>query len=261
MLFAVFIGVGVFAGILSAMLGIGGGQVLVPCLLVALGTSVPGDYLMKTVLATSLATIPFTGGFAAYQQYRAGNVDFSKVRKLAVGVIVGALAGGLAAPFVRAGILKGLFVAFAFYIGLQMLVGRHPKFKSSFNARSATVAGTITGAFSSWIGIGGGAIVVPYLLAVGTEVKKATGISSAVGVVVAASASAGYAWAAHLQDISLPNQWGFIHGPAFAGIVTGSVFGVLIGMRLAKIAPAPVIKRLFAITLLAAGAKMLSSFF
>lgn len=254
--YGVFAGIGVVAGILSALLGIGGGQVLVPCLLAALGTSLSGDMLMKTVLATSLATIPFTGGWTAYQQSRAGNVDTAKVGRLALGVVAGALLGGFAAPWVPGDVLKAIFCVFAFYVSLQMLAGRHPRFESGWSSRSATIAGAATGALSSWVGIGGGAVVVPYLLAVGEPVARATGISSAVGVVVAASATLGYAWSALAQSVSLPHQLGFVHLPAAAGVVGGSFFGVLIGMRLARAVPTLWVKRLFAVTLLAAGVKM-----
>ena len=252
----IFMAVGLFAGVLSGMLGIGGGQVLVPCLLAVLAGSVPEPYLMKTVLATSLATIPFTGGWAAYQQSRDGNVDLAKVRKLAFGVVAGALLGGLAAPFVPSPFLKGLFSVFAFYVGIQMIIGKQPKFNAEFNDRNGAVAGAATGALSSWVGIGGGAVVVPFLLAVGEPVKKATGISSAVGVVVATAATAGYAWSAHAQAVHLPSQWGFIHLPALASVVVASFFGVLVGIRLARKVNALILKRMFAITLLAAGAKM-----
>lgn len=252
----IFMAVGLFAGVLSGMLGIGGGQVLVPCLLAVLAGSVPEAYLMKTVLATSLATIPFTGGWAAYQQSRAGNVDMSKVKKLALGVMVGALAGGVAAPYVPAPFLKGLFAAFAFYVGVQMIIGKQPKFNAEFSPKNGAIAGAATGALSSWVGIGGGAVVVPFLLAVGEQVKKATGISSAVGVVVAAAATAGYAWTAHAQGIHLPSQWGFVHIPALLAIVSASFFGVIAGVRLADKVNGLLLKRLFAITLLGAGARM-----
>lgn len=254
---AIFMAVGLFAGVLSGMLGIGGGQVLVPCLLAVLAGTVPEPYLMKTVLATSLATIPFTGGWATYQQSRDGNVDLGKVKKLTLGVVVGALIGGIAAPYLSAIFLKGLFCAFAAYVGIQMLVGKQPKFNAEFNQRNGALAGTATGALSSWVGIGGGAVIVPFLLAVGEPVKKATGISSAVGVVVAMSATVGYAWSAHLQGIHLPGQWGFVNTTALAWIVSGSFFGVLIGVKLAKKVPATALKRIFAITLLSAGAKIL----
>ena len=256
----IFMAVGLFAGVLSGMLGIGGGQVLVPCLLAVLASKVPEAYLMKTVLATSLATIPFTGGWAAYQQSRDGNVDLSKVKKLALGVVVGALAGGLAAPYVSAVFLKGLFAVFALYVGIQMIIGKQPSLSSAeFNHRNGAIAGASTGALSSWVGIGGGAVVVPFLLAVGEPVKKATGISSAVGVVVAAAATVGYAWSAHAQGVDLPGQWGFVHATALTAIVAGSFFGVLGGIKLAKKVNALLLKRLFAITLLAAGTKMIWS--
>jgi uncharacterized membrane protein YfcA len=255
----IFMAVGLFAGVLSGMLGIGGGQVLVPCLLAVLAGTIPEPFLMKTVLATSLATIPFTGGWAAYQQSRDGNVDFAIVRKLALGVVAGALAGGLAAPYVPAPFLKGLFAVFALYVGVQMIVGRQPKFNADFNGRNGAIAGAATGALSSWVGIGGGAVIVPFLLAVGQPVKKATGVSSAVGVVVAAAATAGYAWSAHAQGVHLPGQWGFVHVSALLTIVSASFFGVLAGVKMAKRVNALLLKRLFALTLLAAGLKMIWS--
>jgi uncharacterized membrane protein YfcA len=140
-----------------------------------------------------------------------------------------------------------------------MIVGRQPKFNADFNGRNGAIAGAATGSLSSWVGIGGGAVIVPFLLAVGQPVKKATGVSSAVGVVVAAAATAGYAWSAHAQGVHLPGQWGFVHVSAFLAIVSASFFGVLAGVKMAKRVNAILLKRLFALTLLAAGLKMIWS--
>lgn len=67
--YTLLLGVGVLAGVLSALLGIGGGLVL--------ASRIPEGELMKTAGATSLATIPFTGGWVAYQQHLRGFVDWT----------------------------------------------------------------------------------------------------------------------------------------------------------------------------------------
>ncbi len=185
-------------------------------------------------------------------------MDWLKVKQLAFGVVVGALVGGVGAPYVSASLLKGLFALFAAYVGLQMLAGRQPKIKAEFNAKSAAAAGAATGALSSWVGIGGGALIVPFLLGIGAPVKQATGISSAIGVPVALAASLGYAWSAPAQGVDLPGQLGFVHLAA-ACIVSTSLIGVFLGVKWAQKVPALALKRFFALTLLAAGAKMLVS--
>lgn len=256
---AVLLMLGVFAGVLSGMLGIGGGQVLVPILLIVLASSVPPEFLMKTVLATSLATIPFTGLLATYKQNKLGNVDFSVVKRMTLGVVVGALLGGLVAPYVPAVALKLVFALFALYVGVQMLLGKQPKLNVTFSARTSSIAGAMTGAISSWVGIGGGTVLVPFLLSVGVQLKRSVGISSAVGVVVALAASVGYALSAHLQAVVLPGQWGYVHIEALMGIVAGSLLGVPLGVALCQRVNAVLIKKIFALTLLIAGVKIAAS--
>lgn len=250
---------GLIAGVLSGLLGIGGGLVLVPCLLMAQAEL--GADPAKVALATSLATIPFTGGWAAFQQTRLGNVDFSKVKMLSFGVAIGAVAGSCTATLVPDVALRVTFVAFAVYVGFQMLMDAQPRIPVEFSAKSAAVAGLVTGALSSWVGIGGGTVVVPFLTSTGEPVKKAVGISSAVGVVVAAFASVGYAFGAwHLGDGgAAPGRLGYVHIAAFASIVPASLIGAYVGVRLGARVSAPRLKKIFAVVLLASAAKLLTS--
>ena len=80
-----------------------------------------------------------------------------------------------------------------------------------------------------------------------------------LGVVVALSACVGYALAAYGRDIHLPFQVGYVHVPATINIVVGSLIGVLLGMRIVERINASLLKKLFAVTLLLAGAKMAAS--
>lgn len=248
--------VGLSAGVLSGLLGIGGGIVLVPALFFVLSASLPVELVMKVALATSLATIPFTSAFAAWQQYKVGNSDYAKVKQLAPGVAVGAIFGGISATLVSSTLLKAVFCIFALYVGTQMLIGAQPRLKVTFNRSSAMFAGLITGAMSSWVGIGGGNILVPFLTSTGESIKKAAGITSPIGVVVALFATLGFAASALKQPINLPGLLGFVHVGGFFAIVSTSLIGVFFGVRLAEKVPAAVLKKIFAVLLLGTGLKL-----
>lgn len=251
--------VGLISGVLSGLLGIGGGLVLVPSMLVLQSTV--GSEATAVAVATSLACIAFTGAWSAYQQHALGNVDFEKVKKLSVGVAVGAVAGGFTAALMPGAVLKGVFCVFAFYVAGQMWLGAQPRMEIGFTTRSAAGAGLATGALSSWVGIGGGTIVLPFLTSTGEPVKKAIGISSAVGVPVALFASLGFAWSAWRSGISAPGRWGFIDLSALLWIVPTSLLGSYWGVRLGKRISAPFLKKIFAVVLLLSALKILHSIF
>ena len=249
--------VGSIAGVLSGLLGIGGGLVLVPSLLMLQHTQ--GSQATAVALATSLACIAFTGAWSAYQQHRLGNVDLAKVKKLSVGVAFGAIFGGFTAALMPGSVLKVIFCIFATYVAVQMLLEIQPRFSIEFTNRSAAGAGLATGALSSWVGIGGGTIVVPFLTSTGEPVKKAIGISSAVGVPVAVFASLGFAWSAWRSGVDAPGRLGFIDWTALISLVPASLVGSFVGVRLGTRIGAPLLKKIFAAILLLSAAKLLFS--
>lgn len=81
------VGIGLAAGFLSGVLGIGGGIVIVP-LLVALVAYAP-----KRAMATSLAAILFTAVAAAASHAQAGNVDWSYAALIGLPATAGAVLG------------------------------------------------------------------------------------------------------------------------------------------------------------------------
>ncbi len=114
-------------GLLTGLIGVGGGVLIVPVLVLALG------FKMHSAVATSLAIIIFTsiGGGAGYiitgigvpnlPDYSIGYVNLPTWFLLAVGSISMAQVGAIAAPRLPAKGLKYLFIAIAFYMGLRML--------------------------------------------------------------------------------------------------------------------------------------------
>ena len=84
----VFIAVGVVAGILAGMFGIGGGVVIVPALLVLAKMS------PEKATGTSLAALLLpVGALGAWQYYRSSFVDFRAALWIALGVLLGAWLG------------------------------------------------------------------------------------------------------------------------------------------------------------------------
>ncbi len=103
-----------FAGLVSALLGVGGGIVKVP--LMNLGMGVP----LRVATATSNLMIGITAASSAIVYFLRGGIDPYVAGPTAVGVFVGALAGSRAAPHIDVRILRLLFVVVLAYTALQM---------------------------------------------------------------------------------------------------------------------------------------------
>ena len=81
------VGIGLAAGFLSGMLGVGGGIVIVPLLIAA------AAYAPKAAMATSLAAILFTAVAAAASHAQAGNVAWADAAYVGLPAVAGAVGG------------------------------------------------------------------------------------------------------------------------------------------------------------------------
>jgi len=105
-----------FAGIVSALLGIGGGIIKVP--LMNLGMGVP----LRVATATSNMMIGITAAASAIIYVARGGIDAYSAAPTAIGVFLGASAGSRLAHRVDLRILRWLFVAVLVYTAIQMLL-------------------------------------------------------------------------------------------------------------------------------------------
>lgn len=107
---------GVAAGSLSGLVGIGGGIVIVPALMFGLGLS------QQTAQGTSLMVLAMpVVGLGAWQYYRNGHVDVPTALLIAAGFVVGGLFGGKLANQLPADTLRKVFAGLLIVVGVKLL--------------------------------------------------------------------------------------------------------------------------------------------
>jgi uncharacterized protein len=108
--------VGIAAGILGGLVGVGGGIIIVPALVYFLGFS------QKTAQGTSLGLIMLPVGIlGVLQYYKQGHVDFRVVGILAVGFLIGSFFGSKIALGLSQETVKKIFAVLMILIAIKML--------------------------------------------------------------------------------------------------------------------------------------------
>lgn len=123
--------IGLAAGFMSSMVGIGGGLVIVPALVVFYGMD------QKLAQGTSLLIIalPVTAA-GAYAYYKSGNADFKLSLIIASTFVIGGYFGGVLANKLDTTIVKKIFAVFLMLIAIKMLFIDKPKAKPGINPNS-----------------------------------------------------------------------------------------------------------------------------
>lgn len=257
-LFAMCLLLGSGVGLLAGLLGIGGGLVVVPALVWLLPRAgIDSGLVMHIALATSLASIVLTSGSSARNHIKLGNVDFSIVRGLAPGVIIGGLGGSIIAELVPTELLPKIFAVIVLLLALQMLLSMRFSSQRALPGTMATAcSGGVIGVVSSLAGIGGGSLTVPYLSWHGVEMRRAIGCASLSGALIAVAGMIGFITAG-VGDEALPAMSvGYVYLPALMGIVMTSVVTTRYGARLVSRLPTMTLKKIFAVFLLFISTKM-----
>jgi uncharacterized membrane protein YfcA len=258
-----YLAFGAVAGIIAGLLGVGGGIVVVPALYwFFTAQGFPQELIMKMALGTSLAAICFTSVSSFRAHHRRGAVDWSIVRAITPGILVGTFAGSCLADRLSTAFLKGFFVCFLYYVSFQMLLGMKPKPSRripGFWGVGGTGFGI--GAVSSLVGIGGGTMSVPFMVWCNVPMHAAVGTSAAIGFPIAVAGALGYIvnglGTENLPALSL----GYVSLPALVGVAAVSILTAPYGARLAHRLPVANLKRFFAVFLLAMATRMLWGMF
>ncbi|MGI8561294.1 MAG: sulfite exporter TauE/SafE family protein [Luteimonas sp.] len=252
---------GIAAGLLAGLLGVGGGLVLVVALAWLLPLhGVPQDAAMHAALATSLASIVLTGLASAHAHHRRGSVLWPTVRWMVPGLLLGGWLGSGAAMALDGGVLRRCVAVYCFLAALQLAFGRMRTGGGRDDVpegAAMSVAGVGIGAVSALVGIGGGSMTVPLLVWRGVAAVHAVGTSSACGVAIGLASGLGYALNAP-PGVRPTHAVGYVYLPAAIGVAITSIFAAPLGTRLAHAISGSALRRVFAVFLVVVGVGLLA---
>lgn len=252
---------GVFAGLVAGLLGVGGGIVVVPMLIIAFEAQGFSDsVLTHMAIATSLGTIVFTSLSSIWSHHQNGAVLWKVFQPIALGIMLGAVLGVFTVIQLDGQLLKRLIGIFAVIVALRMLSKRSASGKAPIPSRLILgVAGSVIGWVSSMFGIGGGTLSVPFLSRCDIDMKKVVGTAAACGLPIAIFGAGTNMFVG--QGVSDRPDWsiGYIYLPALLGVVVASVYFAKVGAKLAHRIPSEKLRSLFAVLLLLVGVRFLWS--
>ncbi len=188
--YAAFVGIGLLAGVLSGLFGVGGGTVIMPMLVLLLA------FDQRLAAGTSLAAIVPTASVGVISYALHGSVAWIPAAILAAGAVVGAQIGTRLLPRISQTALRWCFVGFLVVVIVTLFVvipSRSAVFELGLlNGVLLALVGVGTGILAGLIGVGGGVIVVPVLmLAFGTSDLEAKGTSLLMMIPTAISGTIG----------------------------------------------------------------------
>lgn len=188
--YAGFIVIGLLAGLLSGLFGVGGGTVIVPLLVLML------HFDQRLAAGTSLAAIVPTASVGVISYAASGAVAWIPAAILAAGAVIGAQIGTRLLPRISQTALRWGFVGFLVVVIVSLFLvipSRDAALEVTWLTGAALAGvGVGTGLAAGLIGVGGGVIVVPVLmLAFGTSDLEAKGTSLLMMIPTALSGTIG----------------------------------------------------------------------
>lgn len=251
--------IGLVSGVLGGMLGIGGGIIAVPSLLLVFHLlSYPQAIIMHMAIATSLAAMVFNAAAATRAQNKRGFVYWSVFKKMVPGFVIGSIVGSIITLW-----LSGIILEIIFGIFLCVLAGvfffkkevHHPIETIPSGWKLSAYSSGI-GAVSILLGIGGGILVVPLLTRFRIADKKAIATASACTLVTTVLGSICYlilGW----HTIPGVDMIGLIEWPAFLLVGIAAFFAAPLGVKWMHELSVIKVRKIFAVVVAATGLAMI----
>jgi hypothetical protein len=261
-----FLLLGIAAGILSGLFGIGGGIIMVPTLIAFFGM----DILNANATSLTAMLLP-VGVFGVIAYYKAGLINIKDSLWIALGLFVGSYIGGEFAVNVSENLLAKLYSGFLIYIALsyfdafaklkQLRLKFFSKNKNqshkNTNPQLTTnilkpywafiLVGFAAGIFAGMFGKGGGIIIVPILIS----------LFRYDGKMAVATSLAALQLPVGLPSVLIYAESGYLNITTAAIIAVGMVVGALIGSQMGIKLPAKAFKKYYAVFLLIVAIYML----
>lgn len=246
--------IGMMAGFAAGYLGIGGGLIIVPALIHVFSRD-PATAAVSShmAVATSLTTMLATSLSSIWAHQRRQAIDWSIVKTLLPGLLLGAAFGAWLAEQVPTRLLAQIFGAFAVLAGLQLSFLKTRQADHPLPGRAGRgFVGLGIGSISSLVGIGGGSMTAPWLMWHGVRAQLAVATAAACGYPIALAGSAMFfGLSSHADGVS------YVNLPAVAGIAVAGVITAPAGAWLVHKSPPQHVRRAFGGLLLLVGLRLL----
>lgn len=257
-----FLGLGAFVGLIAPAAGIGGGLLMVPAFLwifPAFGMS--QDMAAHFAVGSSVAAASIMSISAIRAHARNESIDWHIFFSLAPGLVVGAIVGGLVAHNLPGQLLHRIFGGLMLLLAINLAFGRIPAERSGAGRpplRFTIPIGLVIGEVGAMVGIGGGAMIVPFLLFNGVKSQRAAGTSSAAVLATVLTAAVTYLFVGGGGAHAPAYSQGYLYGPAIIATAATAVVFAPLGAKIAKRLPSHIFRRFFAILLVVIAIRMLA---
>jgi uncharacterized membrane protein YfcA len=262
----ILIAVGILAGFLSGLFGVGGGIVIVPSLFAVYAfTGFDSPYLVHIAIATSLFTIIFTSLSSSHKHFTHGNVEWGAALIIGLSSTVTVFLFSKIAIALPGDVLKKIFSIVLIIVAVRMLLDKKGKDEAKkgndkliYNKWICMIIGILSGAIAAFSGLGGGVFVIPlmhYLL--NFPIKKSIGTSSAAILLTAVSGVISYYSNAPEGANTLPYSFGMVDTLSALPVIAVSIPFARVGVFVNKKTHHYLLSKLFAVFVLLVSLKIL----
>lgn len=257
----IYIALGAFVGVYAGLLGVGGGVIIVPILDITFAlTDVEFSVAHHLALGTSMGSIMFTSLSSGRSHARRGAVDWAIVKAMTPGLFTGTLAGSFVVAQIPTLHLKIIFAVFLLYSAFQIFFNVRPKSAWAQPGKAVFfAAGALVGLVSSFIGIGGGSLSIPFMVLCSVPLLRAIGTSAVLGFPIALAGTIGFVLNGWGNPQLPEHSLGYVYLPALAGMAFVAMLTAPLGVRLAHFLPIGILRKGFALLLLFFSLRMLWS--
>lgn len=249
--------IGIIAGFLGGLLGIGGGIFTVPSLLFFFHLfNFPASYSMHVAIGTSLGIMVFTALSSAYAHFLKKGIQWDYLRYYAPGIVIGTILGSMIADSLPNRKLVIFFSAYIFCFGVYFILSAfrkgnpydvHEGLKPPYPITTAGV-GLFAGTICSILGVGGAPITIPFLTSHRVELKHAISTSAFVSLLVGSIGSLSYLYFGLNESVS-NGSIGYLYLPAMVISGITSILSAPYGAKLAYLLPTKILRVIFGVFL------------
>jgi len=243
-----YVAIGAGVGFVAGLLGIGGGAIIVPLLVMLFeAQGFPHAHVLHLAVGTGMATIVFTSLSSMRAHALRGAVRWDVVKGMTPGILAGGLAGSAIASHLSRFLFTVLFAVTVYAAAVNMLIDRKPSATRTLPGLAGLfTAGAVISGVSAFAAVGGAFMSVPFMVWCNVPMLNAIGTAAAIGVPIAAAGAAGYVvtgW----REAGLP-AWsaGYVYLPALAGITVASMAVAPLGVAVAHRTPVRLLRKIFA---------------